>query len=314
MMLEQPELIINGMKILLKALGLKKGCIAIEDNKLNAAEAITAAAKKSKMIEIKILKTKYPQGDERQLIYAITGKEIPSGKLPMDLGCIVFNTETCAAICRAFTEGMPLIDRVVTVDGDCIIKPKNLKVPIGTPVSEIIEYCGLKREPSKIIKGGAMMGIAAFEIDTPVIKGTTAVLVFSDKKISKHNAECIHCGKCADVCSIRLQPLYLAMFAQKEDLESCEKYDVMSCVECGCCQYICPASVPIVQHIKTAKGHILENRIKKNLIAQAKEREITSTAATEYKGRAAAARQGHAHDGAEEAAEKTESGNEENNV
>ena len=260
---------------------------------------MTAAAKKSKMIEIKILKTKYPQGDERQLIYAVTGKEVPAGKLPFEAGCIVFNTETCAAICRAFTEGMPLIDRIVTVDGDCIIRPKNLRVAIGTPVSEIIEYCGLKREPSKIIKGGAMMGVAAFEIDTPVIKATTAVLVFSDKKISRHISECIRCGRCAETCPMHLQPLYIAMFSQKSDMDACEKYDVMSCVECGCCQYVCPASVPIVQSIKTAKGHILENKLKEQLLAQAKERDIISTAGTEYKGRAAAARHGHAHHGAD---------------
>lgn len=297
LMLEQPELIINGMKILMKVLGLKKGLVAIEDNKLNAAETITEAAKNSKMIEIKILKTKYPQGDERQLIYALTGKELPAGKLPADIGYIVFNTETCAAICRAFTEGMPLIDRIVTVDGDCIKTPKNLRAPIGTPVSALIEYCGLKNVPSKIIKGGAMMGIVAFDINTPVIKGTSAVLVFSDKKMNRYSSECIHCGRCVDSCPMHLMPLYLALFSQKEDMESCEKYDVMSCVECGCCQYICPASVPIVQFIKTAKGRILENRLKRQLLESAKESELTTTAATEYKGRAAAARQGHAHHG-----------------
>jgi electron transport complex protein RnfC len=285
------------MKIIMKALGLKKGIVAIEDNKLNAAEAMTEASKKSKMIEIKIVKTKYPQGDERQLMYAITGKELPAGKLPADIGCIVFNTETCTAICRAFTEGMPLIERIVTVDGDCIIKPKNLRVAIGTPVSILIEHCGLKKVPNKIIKGGAMMGIAAFDIHTPVIKGTSAVLVFSDKKINRYSSECIHCGRCVESCPMYLQPLYLSLFSQKEDMEACEKYDVMSCVECGCCQYICPASVPVVQSIKTAKGRILENRMKKQLIESAKESEITTTASTEYRGRAAAARHGHAHHG-----------------
>ncbi|MCL2099453.1 MAG: electron transport complex subunit RsxC [Oscillospiraceae bacterium] len=261
LMLEEPELIINGMKILLKALGLKKGCIAVEDNKLNAAEAMTAAAGKSKMVEIKILKTKYPQGDERRLIKAITGKEIPPERSTIDFGCIVFNAGTCAAVCRAFTEGSPLTERIVTVDGDCIISPKNLKVPLGTPVSELIKYCGLKREPRKVIIGGAMTGVSADKINIPVIKSTAAVLVFSERKINRRSFECIRCGKCAERCPMYLMPLYLALFSQKEDMVSCKKYNVGSCMECGCCQYGCPANVPIVQLIKTAKKYISENRI-----------------------------------------------------
>lgn len=289
LMLEQPQMIINGMKILLKALGLKVGYIAIEDNKLNAADAITEAAAKSKMVEVKILKTKYPQGDERQLIYALTGKEVPSGKLPMDVGCIVFNPETCSAVCNAFIRGMPLIERIVTVDGDCIITPKNLRVPIGTPASALLEYCGLKKEPKKIIKGGPMMGIAAFDIHTPVIKGTSAVLAFSEKKADIRDSACIHCGKCVNGCPMNLMPLYLAMFAQKDDIAMCEKYDVFSCVECGCCTYICPASVPIVQHIRTAKGRIIEKHKKEEAMAKAKKADAP-TLPPEYKGRAAAAR------------------------
>jgi len=290
LMIEHPEMIINGMKILLKTLGLKIGYIAIEDNKLNAADAITDAAAKSKMVEIKILKTKYPQGDERQLIYALTGKELPSGKLPADFGCIVFNAETCAAVCDAFISGMPLINRIVTVDGDCIITPKNLRVPIGTPVSEVIEYCGLKKEPQKIVKGGPMMGLAVFDLLNPVTKGTTGILAFSEKRAgNKEATECIRCGKCVNGCQMRLYPAYLAMFSQKEDLGMCEKYDVFSCVECGCCTYICPAGVPIVQHIRTAKGRILERRNRETAIASAKQADAP-IAPDKYHGRAAAAR------------------------
>jgi Na+-translocating ferredoxin:NAD+ oxidoreductase RnfC subunit len=205
---------------------------------------------------------------------------------------------------------MPLIDRIVTVDGDCIITPKNLRVPIGTPVSSMIEYCGLKKEPSKIIKGGAMMGLSAFDIDTPVIKGTSAVLVYSEKKINRHISECIRCGRCVESCPMYLRPLYLALFAQKEDMGACEKYDVMSCVECGCCQYICPASVQIMQHIRTAKGHILENSMRAQLIKNAKESDIITTADTEYKGRAAAARHGHAHHSDEKKSKKSKKSDE----
>ncbi|MCL2774259.1 MAG: electron transport complex subunit RsxC, partial [Oscillospiraceae bacterium] len=258
LMLEQSEMIINGMKILLKALGLKIGYIAIEDNKLNAADVMTEKAGKSKMVEIKILKTKYPQGDERQLIYALTGKELPTSKLPIDIGCVVFNAETCAAVCNVFIKGMPLIERIITVDGDCITAPKNLKVPIGTPVSALIEYCGLKHEPQMIIIGGPMMGTAVFDVNTPVTKSTSGVLVFNGEKINRNDSACIHCGKCVNGCPMNLMPAYLAMFAQKEDFEACKKYDVFSCVECGCCTYVCPAGVPIVQHIRTAKGRILE--------------------------------------------------------
>ena len=289
LMLEQPEMIINGMKILLKALGLKVGYIAIEDNKLNAADIITETAGKSKMVEIKILKAKYPQGDERQLIYALTGKELPSGKLPIDCGCVVFNAETCAAVCNAFIRGMPLIERVVTVDGDCIITPKNLRVPIGTPASALIEYCGLKKEPKKIIKGGPMMGLAAFDIHTPVTKGTAAVLAFSGKQINTRDSACIRCGKCVESCPMSLLPSYLAMFSQNEDIAMCEKYDVFSCMECGCCTYICPASVPIVQHIRTAKGLILEQHQKEEAMEKAKKADAPA-APQEFKGSAAAAR------------------------
>ena len=288
LMLEHPEAVINGMKVLLKILGLKLGYIAIEDNKLNAADAIADASAKSKMVEIKILKTKYPQGDERQLIYALTGKELPSGKLPADFGCVVFNAETCAAVCDAFVTGMPLIERIVTVDGDCVINPKNLRVPIGAPVSAVIEYCGLKKEPQKIIKGGPMMGLPVFDLSNPVTKGTNALLAFSKKYVEKDVSECIHCGKCVQGCPMGLMPAYLAMFAQKEDMEMCEKYGVFSCVECGCCTYICPAGVQIVQHVRTAKGRILEKRRLMEAIANAKQSN-TPMPSDKYIGRAAAA-------------------------
>lgn len=287
LMLESAEYIINGMKILMKALGLKTGYIAIEDNKLDAVNVLSEVASNNRMVEIKVLKTKYPQGDERQIIYALTGKQLPAGKLPADYGCVVFNTETCAAVCNAFVSGMPLIERIVTVDGDCIVTPKNLKVPLGTPISALIEYCGLKKEPKKIINGGPMMGTAIFDIDLPVTKGTSAILAFSEKMLNKKTHSCIHCGKCIVACPMELSPAYLAMFSQKEDMERCEKYDVLSCIECGCCTYICPSAIPIVQYIKTAKGRILDARKKEELIAKAKQAD--APVLQEYDGRAAAA-------------------------
>ncbi|MBQ8005527.1 MAG: electron transport complex subunit RsxC [Clostridia bacterium] len=257
LMLERPAEIINGTKILLKALGLREADIAIEDNKLDAAAKLEERIGASRMINIRIMKTKYPQGDERQLIYALTGKEVPQGKLPADVGCVIFNAETCAAIYRAFALGMPLIERIVTVDGDCIATPKNLLVPIGTSYKDVIDFCGgLKKEPKKIVSGGPMMGFAQWNINSPVVKGTSAILVLSEKMCpeEKNDYACIRCGRCVKNCPMHLMPNYLAQFAQRGKHDEAENYDVMSCVECGTCTYNCPAHVPIVQYIRVSKG------------------------------------------------------------
>lgn len=256
LMLEHPEEVVGGAKILLRALELPSGEIAIEDNKLNAADKIAAEIGDSPLLEVKLMRTKYPQGDERQLIYALTGREIPEGKLPADVGCVVFNVETCSAIYRAFAEGMPLIERCVTVDGDCVKEPKNLRVPLGTSVRELISYCGgLVAEPFKIINGGPMMGAAIWDADTPVTKGTSAILVFSKEFAAPHDDfACIRCAKCVKNCPMHLMPVYLAQYAMAGRYDEAAKLHVMSCVECGTCSYNCPGNVPIVQYIRVAKG------------------------------------------------------------
>ncbi len=258
LMLERPNEIINGTKILLKAFGLREAYIAIEDNKLDAADIIEQKIGKSRMIKVKIMKTKYPQGDERQLIYALTGREIPQGKLPADVGCVIFNAETCAAIYRAFAFGLPLIERIVTVAGDCVATPKNVLCPIGATYRQIIDFCGgMKKEPKKIISGGPMMGFAAWDIDSPVVKGTSAILAFSDDMCREEKEyACIRCGRCVKNCPMHLMPNYLAQFVKAGRHEDAEKYDVMSCVECGTCSYNCPGNVPIVQYIRASKGAI----------------------------------------------------------
>ena len=208
------------------------------------------------------MKTKYPQGDERQLIYALTGREVPAGKLPVDVGCVVFNAETCAVIYRAFAYGLPLIERCITVDGDCIAEPKNLLVPLGASYRSLIECCGgLVKKPYKIINGGPMMGAARWEIDAPVTKGTSAVLVFSEDfaKQSDYSA-CIRCGRCVKNCPMHLMPVYLAQYAMARRYDDAEKMGVMSCVECGTCSYNCPGNVQIVQYIRVAKGAIKARR------------------------------------------------------
>ncbi len=257
LMLERPEDIINGVKVVLKALGISTCDIAIEDNKKDAVKAMSEKLEGTEGISIKVLKTKYPQGDERQIIYAIDKIEIPTGKLPADVGRIVLNAETTAAIWRAFKFGTPLIDRIITVTGDCIANPKNLIVPLGTSISDVITYCGgYTADVEKIISGGPMMGTAQWDESAPVVKGTASILCFGKKKKSTAPEACIHCGKCVGSCPMHLMPLYLASFSKLGDWESCREFDVMSCVECGCCTYQCPGNVPIVQYIRTAKGKL----------------------------------------------------------
>lgn len=268
LLLENPSSVLNGVKILLKALGVRCAYIAVEDNKMDAVEKLEELCGSSKMISVKVVKTKYPQGDERQLVYALTGIEIPQGQLPADVGCVIFNAETCSAVFHAFAYGTPLIRRIVTVSGDCIRKPKNLLVPIGTSVSDLIEYCGgLTRTPQKLIAGGPMMGQAQWDFEMPVIKSTSAVLLLSERfkhgKEAGIDARCIRCGKCIRNCPMHLMPMYIAQFAKINDMESAEEYGAMSCVECGSCSYNCPGGVEIVQLIRVAKAAIRFNNQKK---------------------------------------------------
>ena len=276
LLLENPASVVNGTKILLKALGISRAVIAIEDNKLDAANKIEELIAEEEMIEVKVLKTKYPQGDERQLIYVITGKQLPAGKLPADVGAVIFNTETTASVYQAFAHGMPLIERTVTVDGDCINNPKNVLVPIGTPVSALIEFCGgYRKEPKKLVNGGPMMGSALWDTDSPVTKTTSAILALS-KKASyslREDYACIRCGKCVSVCPMRLMPIYLAQYSKAGNLERCEEFDVSSCIECGSCTYTCPGQVPIVQLIRVAKGKIREEKAAAKLAEQRSKKE-----------------------------------------
>lgn len=268
LLVENPSAVLNGVKILLKTLGVRCAYIAVEDNKPDAIEKLESLCQNSRMISVKVLKTKYPQGDERQLVYALTGIEIPQGQLPADVGCVVFNAETCSAVFNAFAYGIPLIKRIVTVSGDCIRKPKNLLVPIGTPVSDLIEYCGgLTKTPDKLIAGGPMMGQAQWDFSMPVIKSTSAVLLLSDRfkhgKEAGIDARCIRCGKCIQNCPMHLMPMYIAQFSKINDMSSAEEYGAMSCVECGSCSYNCPGGVEIVQLVRVAKAAIRFNKQKK---------------------------------------------------
>ena len=269
LMLEEPDRIINGAKILLKAFGVGHAIIAIEDNKLDAAQVLFERLEDNSNIEISILKTKYPQGDERQLMYAIKGVELPQGKLPADVGCVIFNAETCASIYSAVAEGVPLVSRIVTVDGDAVKQPRNLRIPLGTCYEDIFDFCsGLSEDVAKIISGGPMMGNAQWDYRSVVCKNTSAILAFTEKSTYTiaQDASCIHCGRCVSVCPMHLMPNYLATFSKAKNDEMCEKFNIMSCVECGCCTYNCPAGVPIVQHIRNTKTRVVA--VKKKLSEQ----------------------------------------------
>lgn len=266
LMLENPEQIIGGAKILMHAIGAKRITFAVEDNKKDAAKVLSDNIQSEKNMSVELLKTKYPQGDERQLIYVLKGIEMPQGNLPADMGCVIFNAETCIAVYNAIYNGLPLIKTVVTVDGDAIATPQNLRIPIGTPLYDILEHCGgTTKRVYKIIFGGPMMGSAQWDYNAVVMKNTSAILVLSDKDKNESFPTCIHCGKCVSVCPMHLMPNYLATYSKTDNSEMAEKFNILSCVECGTCTYICPGNVPIVQYIRTQKGKIFAAKKKAKL-------------------------------------------------
>ena len=257
LLLERGGTVISGLEVVMHALEITDGIIAIEDNKPDAIKLMQEAVKDKPNIRVCVMKTKYPQGDERQIIYAILGREVPAGKLPADVGCLIVNAETASAISRAFYRGLPLVSRIVTVTGDCVKSPANVRAPLGASYSELIDFCGgCVKPPKKIVCGGPMMGQAQWDIHAPVTKGTSAILVFSEEyeKINSYHSACIHCGNCVAHCPMHLMPNYLTQYAQARAYEEAEKMNVMSCVECGTCSYNCPAGVQIVQYIRVAKG------------------------------------------------------------
>ncbi len=257
LLLEEPEAVIKGTKILIHALSLRGATIAIEDNKANAAKALSAKITDKRLISVKMLETKYPQGDERQLVYALYGKEIPAGKLPIDVGCVLFNAETVANIYRALSTGMPTVHKRLTVDGNAIKRPRNLIVPVGTAFSEIAAFCGgTKKHFARLIAGGPMMGVSQWSLDSVVTKSTGALLFMTEDK--EKAGSCIRCGKCMKVCQMRLVPALLAANSRKGLYDKCEELGVRNCVECGCCSYVCPGKVPIVQYIRNAKSAVNE--------------------------------------------------------
>ena len=263
LMVEEPEKIVFGLKAIMKAVGVEKGIIGIEKNKPDAIIALREASKDEPSISVASLKVKYPQGDEKRLINATLGRVVPSGGLPMDVGAVVCNVSTTKAIAEAIKEGKPLYERVVTITGYGIKEPKNLIAKIGTPFKDLIRQCGGFNEgsPGKIIMGGPMMGISQYSIDVPVIKGSGGILVLTEKEAKPEPIQpCIKCGKCVDICPVRLQPLYLSGYSLKKKFDNAEKLNALDCIECGACSYICPAKRPLVESIRMAKREIIAKR------------------------------------------------------
>jgi len=255
LMLEKTKEIVKGMKLVAKILGVKKIYLAIEDNKPQAIRAFEKENRNSEF-EIRVLKSHYPQGAEKQLIKNILKREVPSGKLPFDVGVIVHNVSTLFAIYEAVYLDKPLYERVVTVSGDCLDNPRNLLVRLGTPVKDLIAYCGpLKEKIGKIILGGPMMGMAQYTDEVSVIKTTTGVIVFGRSKIqSFEESFCIRCGRCVEHCPMGLMPAILSLASQSHNWELAKEYGIFDCIECGLCGYVCPARRNMVQYIKQAKA------------------------------------------------------------
>jgi electron transport complex protein RnfC len=257
---EYPAEMISGLKIIMKILDLENAHIGMEDNKKAAAKILKKELVGEKGIVLDLLPAKYPQGAEKQLIYAITGREVPSGGLPAAVGCAVFNAATCKAIHDAVYEGMPLIRRIVTVSGDIVMEPKNLMVPIGTAFDMLSQAVGRNENPYKVLSGGPMMGAAQYDLSVPVIKGTNAVTILGKRnKYDVEQSRCIRCGKCIDVCPMHLMPvlMYKAMFAG--DVEEMKSVNMMDCIECGSCAYNCPGAVPLVLAFRTGKHYIRQS-------------------------------------------------------
>lgn len=264
-MLEEPEKLVEGLKIILRLFDNARGILAVEDNKPDCIKILKNLTAKESKISVIPLHTKYPQGSERHLIYATTGRAINSSMLPADAGCIVNNVDTITAVYHAVKEGRPLMKRIVTVTGDCIKEPCNYSVRIGTDYSELIDEAGgFVKSPAKVISGGPMMGIALFDLHVPTTKTSSALLALSHDDVSQADeTACINCGRCVEVCPGRVIPSRLADFAQHGCKEEFEKQNGMECCECGCCSYICPAKRQLTQSIKSMRRTILADRRKK---------------------------------------------------
>lgn len=256
LMLEAPGPIMAGLQLAIKAAGAKRGIIAIEDNKPDAIETISAAIAEAPNVQLAICQTKYPQGGERQLVKAVLDRAVPTGGLPLDVGVVVINVGTASAITWACVEGRPVTERIVTVTGGGIKAPGNFRVPVGMLVSDLLDQCGgLTDDAEKVLLGGPMMGPTAARLDVPILKGTSGITVMSRDEVAElQETACIRCSRCVDYCPLALVPTRIAHAVKARDIEMALDYDLLACVECGCCAYVCPAQIPLVQYMRSGKA------------------------------------------------------------
>ena len=262
LMLEHSREILEGLKIIIQAVGADRGIVGIEANKTDAISVLEKEIRREPTLDLAVLKVKYPQGAEKHLIDAILGRRVPPGKLPLDVGVVVDNAGTAFAIRQAVKRGVPLIERAITVTGSGIKQPQNLWVRLGMLFADIVYQCGgLLGNPEKIVAGGPMMGIAQYTLDVPVIKGVSGILILSEAETFPEG-DCIRCGKCIDACPVNLLPTVMAQHAKHKDWASVAKYNPYDCMECGSCAYVCPAKIPLVQYIKWGKEELREDKMK----------------------------------------------------
>ncbi|HEY5621760.1 MAG TPA: electron transport complex subunit RsxC [Pontiella sp.] len=257
LMLEQAEAVVLGAAIIARIIGLDSAVIGVESNKPDAIEKLNEVAGKYN-VRIQSLPVNYPQGAEKQLIYAITGREVPVGKLPMDVGCVVQNVASAVAIAEAVVKGIPSIERITTVTGKTLVDPGNWKLRIGTPISKAIELAGgITEQPAKLLLGGPMMGIAQRSLDVTVMKNTSGVLLIAADEVSMYTSEpCIRCGRCVDVCPMQILPATISQAVENKRFDWAERLSVTACIECGSCSYVCPSHRPLNQQFKRAKVEI----------------------------------------------------------
>ncbi|MBU1369926.1 MAG: electron transport complex subunit RsxC [Bacteroidetes bacterium] len=265
LMLEKGEEMLIGIKILMKALSVDQAIVGIENNKADAIKHLTELAQKYEGISIQPLKVKYPQGGEKQLIKAAVNREVPSGKLPIEVGCVVTNVGTAFAVYEAVQKNKPLIERVVTVTGKAVRKPSNFMVRVGTPVQMLLDAAeGLPENTGKMINGGPMMGKAIMSAEVPVVKGTSGILLMKKEESRRKTPQtCIRCSKCTTVCPMGLEPFLLAKMSRLERYEESEKERIMDCIECGSCQFTCPSHLPLLDYLRLGKqrvGQLIRSR------------------------------------------------------